>query len=73
MTAPFTAACIQFTAGPDPERNLDRVSDLIREARDMQGIQDAASRKGGEGKPAAPPASPAAAEPRAERPPRKKN
>jgi predicted amidohydrolase len=33
MTAPFIAACIQFTAGPDPEPNLDRVSGLIREAR----------------------------------------
>jgi predicted amidohydrolase len=33
MTAPFTAACIQFTAGPEPEANLDKVSGLIREAR----------------------------------------
>jgi predicted amidohydrolase len=33
MTDPFTAACIQFTAGPDPEPNLERVSGLIREAR----------------------------------------
>jgi predicted amidohydrolase len=34
MTAPFTAACVQFTAGPDPEPNLRAVSDLIRRARD---------------------------------------
>jgi predicted amidohydrolase len=33
MTA-FTAACIQFTAGPDPEPNLRVVGDLIRRARD---------------------------------------
>jgi predicted amidohydrolase len=30
----FTAACVQFTAGPDPEPNLRAVSDLIRCARD---------------------------------------
>ena len=30
----FTAACIQFTAGPDPEPNIAVVSDLIRGARD---------------------------------------
>jgi uncharacterized membrane protein YqiK len=53
--------------------SLAKMPGLIREARDMQGIRDTASRKGGEGKPAAPPASPAAAEPRAERPPRKKD
>jgi predicted amidohydrolase len=29
----FTAACIQFTAGPDPEPNLHQVSELIRQAR----------------------------------------
>jgi deaminated glutathione amidase len=32
--APFTAACIQFTAGPDPEPNLRQVGELIRRARD---------------------------------------
>ena len=32
--APFTVACIQFTAGPDPETNIATVSDLIRQARD---------------------------------------
>jgi predicted amidohydrolase len=30
----FTAACVQFTAGPDPEPNLRVVSDLVRRARD---------------------------------------
>jgi predicted amidohydrolase len=30
----FTAACVQFTAGPDPEPNLRQVSELIRRARD---------------------------------------
>ncbi len=34
MTAPFTAACVQFTAGPDPEPNLRVVTDLIRRARE---------------------------------------
>lgn len=34
MTAPFTAACIQFTAGPDPEPNLHAVAGLVRQARD---------------------------------------
>jgi deaminated glutathione amidase len=29
----FTAACIQFTAGPDPEPNLQQVAELIRQAR----------------------------------------
>src|SRR5947209_4692240 len=53
--------------------SLAKMPGLIREARDMQGIQDTASRKGGESKPAAPAKSPpATAEPRAERPPRKK-
>jgi predicted amidohydrolase len=33
MSAAFTAACIQFTAGPDPEPNLRQVSELIRQAR----------------------------------------
>jgi deaminated glutathione amidase len=35
MSVTFTAACIQFTAGPDAEPNLHVVSDLIRRARDM--------------------------------------
>jgi deaminated glutathione amidase len=34
MTAPFTVACIQHTAGPDPEPNLRVVADLVRRARD---------------------------------------
>jgi deaminated glutathione amidase len=34
MSTSFTAACLQFTAGPDPEPNLRVVSDLIRQARD---------------------------------------
>jgi len=34
MSTPFTAACIQFTAGPDPEPNLRQAGDLIRRARD---------------------------------------
>ena len=34
MSAAFTAACIQFTAGPDPEPNLRQVGDLVRRARD---------------------------------------
>ena len=34
MTEPFTAACIQYTAGPDPEPNLKEISRLIRQARD---------------------------------------
>jgi predicted amidohydrolase len=29
----FTAACVQHTAGPDPEPNLRQVGDLIRRAR----------------------------------------
>ena len=32
--SPFTAACIQHTAGPDPEPNLRTVADLVRRARD---------------------------------------
>jgi len=32
--SPFTAACIQHTAGPDPEPNLRTVTDLVRQARD---------------------------------------
>jgi deaminated glutathione amidase len=31
---PFTAACIQHTAGPDPEPNLRIVGELVRRARD---------------------------------------
>jgi deaminated glutathione amidase len=34
MSASLTVACIQFTAGPDPEPNLQAVSELIRQARD---------------------------------------
>jgi len=34
MSAAFTAACIQFTAGPDPEPNLAIVAGLVRQARD---------------------------------------
>ncbi len=53
--------------------SLARMPGLIREARDIQGIQDTAARKGGESKPAAPaPSPPARGEPRAERTPRKK-
>jgi uncharacterized membrane protein YqiK len=53
--------------------SLARMPGLIREARDMQGIRETASRKGGEGKPAEAPATPTTAEPRAERTPRKKD
>jgi predicted amidohydrolase len=34
VTAPFTAACIQYTAGADPEPNLKEIAALIRQARD---------------------------------------
>ena len=34
MSGAFTAACVQFTAGPDPEPNLSQVADLVRRARD---------------------------------------
>jgi len=34
MSANFTVACVQFTAGPDPEPNLRVASDLVRRARD---------------------------------------
>ena len=37
MSASFTAACIQFTAGPDPEANFQMVSDLVRRAREVGG------------------------------------
>src|ERR1700719_1147049 len=33
MSAAFTAGCIQFTAGPEPEANLRQVGDLVRRAR----------------------------------------
>ena len=36
MSGSFTAACVQFTAGPDPEPNLRTVSDLIYRARDAR-------------------------------------
>jgi deaminated glutathione amidase len=34
MSEPFTAGCIQFTAGPDPGPNLQEVAGLVRRARD---------------------------------------
>src|SRR5207244_8223482 len=34
MTAPFTAAWLQYTAGPEPEANLRLAGDLVRRARD---------------------------------------
>jgi deaminated glutathione amidase len=34
VSTSFTASCLQFTAGPDPEPNLRVVSDLIRRGRD---------------------------------------
>jgi predicted amidohydrolase len=34
-SAVFTAACVQFTAGPDPEPNIAVVTDLIRRGRDV--------------------------------------
>jgi predicted amidohydrolase len=34
VTAPFIAACIQYTAGPDPDPNLKEIGGLIRQARD---------------------------------------
>jgi predicted amidohydrolase len=37
MNGSFTAACVQFTAGPDPEPNLRTVSQLIHRARDAGG------------------------------------
>jgi hypothetical protein len=53
--------------------SLAKMPGLIREARDMQGIRDSASRKGGDTKPASPPAAPGAGEtPPTERGPRKK-
>ncbi len=34
MSTAFTAGCIQFTAGPDPEANLRQVGELVRRARE---------------------------------------
>jgi predicted amidohydrolase len=34
MSTPFTAGCVQFTAGPEPEANLRQVETLVRRARD---------------------------------------
>ncbi|HEY3908685.1 MAG TPA: carbon-nitrogen hydrolase family protein [Stellaceae bacterium] len=34
MSQMFTAACVQFTAGPDPEPNIRTVAEMIRRARD---------------------------------------
>jgi predicted amidohydrolase len=34
MSTVFTAGCIQFTAGPDPEANLRQVGELVRRARE---------------------------------------
>jgi deaminated glutathione amidase len=34
VSGAFTAACVQFTAGPDPEPNLKTVAGLVRQARD---------------------------------------
>src|SRR4029079_19583941 len=51
--------------------SLARMPGLIREARDMQGIKESA-RKGGQGKPDAPPAPDATGAPAAERGPRQK-
>jgi predicted amidohydrolase len=34
MSTAFTAGCIQFTAGPDPEPNLRQAGEFIRRARD---------------------------------------
>jgi predicted amidohydrolase len=34
MSTAFTAGCIQFTAGPDPEPNLRQAGDLVHRARD---------------------------------------
>jgi general stress protein YciG len=54
--------------------SLAKMPGLIREARDMQGIKDAARKGGGAGdKPAASPAAAAEGEPSSERTPRKKS
>ena len=34
MSTEFTAGCIQFAAGPEPEANLRQVGELVRRARD---------------------------------------
>ncbi len=34
MSTAFTAGCIQFTAGPEPEANLRQVEELVRRARE---------------------------------------
>ena len=34
MSTGFTAGCIQFTAGPEPEANLRQVGELVRRARE---------------------------------------
>jgi len=34
MSGPFTAACVQITAGPDVEPNLRQAADLVRRSRD---------------------------------------
>jgi deaminated glutathione amidase len=34
MSGSFIAACIQFTAGPDPDTNIRTVAEMIRRARD---------------------------------------
>jgi deaminated glutathione amidase len=34
MSTPFTAGCVQFTAGPEPGANLRQVEALVRRARD---------------------------------------
>jgi len=52
--------------------SLARMPGLIREARDMQGIKDSATRSGGDTKPTSPPAAPASGETPTERGPRKK-
>ncbi len=53
--------------------SLAKMPGLIREARDMQGIKDAARKSGGGDKPAASPAPSAEGEPPAERGSRKKS
>ena len=50
--------------------SLAKMPGLIREARDMQGIKDAARKSGGDAKPAAPEGG---GEPHSERPSRKKD
>jgi len=52
--------------------SLAKMPGLIREARDMQGLKETATRKGGPGKPDALPATDSPGAPTAERGPRKK-